>query len=251
MEDKSKINGLIIKSVYVVIIVLIIAVIALLILKYEVEGEQNMPFNLSSILVISSAEGYQDVENEEYKWDAHIYQNNDIYINIEKNKNYKETEIIKSVSIENIQIEKNPIVGNIEFYRMSDEENELFSYKEEYIITNSSVEYEGNIESDLKNLKISNQGGTIIVRAVNKTGKNYLSNENEFEHSGKLLNKVGLTQEEVEAQISFDLVIKLESNISFKAKIELELPTGNIIEEGASNKEIKDTKHIIFKREQA
>ena len=49
MNDESKINKLILKAAYALIIVLIIAVIALLILKYEVEGEQNMPFKLSSI----------------------------------------------------------------------------------------------------------------------------------------------------------------------------------------------------------
>ena len=90
MEERSKLRSLILKSAYAVVIVLIIAVVALLILKYDVEGEKNMPFKLSSIIVASTAEGIQN-ENDEYKWDAEIYQNNDIYINIEKNKNYKET----------------------------------------------------------------------------------------------------------------------------------------------------------------
>ena len=51
MNDESKINKLILKSAYIVIIVLIITVIALLILKYQVEGEQNMPFKLSNIII--------------------------------------------------------------------------------------------------------------------------------------------------------------------------------------------------------
>ena len=58
MDYESRINKLILKGAYFVIIILIIAVIALLVLKYEVEGEQNMPFKLSSIIVISNAEGY-------------------------------------------------------------------------------------------------------------------------------------------------------------------------------------------------
>ena len=88
MGEESKVNKLILKAAYVLIIVLIIAVIAILILKYEVEGEQNMPFKLSSVLVLSNAEGYQETESKEYKWDTEIYQINDIYLNIEKNKNY-------------------------------------------------------------------------------------------------------------------------------------------------------------------
>ena len=42
MEERSKLRSLILKSAYAVVIVLIIAVVALLILKYDVEGEKNM-----------------------------------------------------------------------------------------------------------------------------------------------------------------------------------------------------------------
>lgn len=249
MDDKSKVNKLILKSAYITIIVLIIAVIALIILKYNVEGEKNMPFKLSSIIVISNAEGYQEKENKDYRWDTEIYQINDIYLNIEKNKNYKEVELIKSVVIENIKIDENPEIGNIELYRSTNDEKNLFNYSEEYNIKDK-LEYIGDVNSDLKNLKMSNQGNTLILRAVNKTGKKYTSNEEEFEHSGKLLEKVGISYEEIKCRISFDLVISLESDISFRGKIELELPVGDITKEGTSSLEIKDMKNIVFKREQ-
>lgn len=248
MNNDSKLNKLILKSAYVTIIVLIIAIIALLILKYNVEGEQNMPFKLSSIIVISNAEGYQEKENKKYLWDAEIYQTNDIYLNIEKNKNYKETEIIKSIKIENIQIKETPQVGNIQFYRTSSEENNLFSYTEEYEI-NNEIEYVGDINTDLANLKISNQGGTLILRVVNKTEKNYKSNDKEFEHNGKLLSKVEISYQEIKTKVAFDLVINLESGLSFRTNIELELPVGDITLEGSSNKEINNTKDIVFKRD--
>ena len=249
MDNKSKVNNLILKSAYVTIIVLIIAVIALIILKYNVEGEKNMPFKLSSIIVISNAEGYQEKENKDYLWDAEIYQINDIYLNIEKNKNYKDEEIIKSIVIENIEIDKNPAVGSIEFYRIANEEKDLFNYSEEYKI-NDKLEYIGDTISDFKNLKISNQGNSLILRAVNKTGKKYTSNDEEFKHSGKLLEKVGIAYQQIKSKVSFDLVISLESEISFRAKVELELPIGDIVKEGASSLEIKDMKNIVFKREQ-
>ena len=249
MNNESRINKLILKAAYALIIVLIIAVIALLILKYEVEGEQNMPFKLSSILVLSNAEGYQEKENKEYRWDTEIYQTNDIYLNIEKNKNYKETEIIKSINIENIQINEAPQVGEIKFYRAANEKSNLFVYDEKYEIKDN-VEYIGDTKSDLNNLKISNQGGTLILRVVNKTGKEFKTNEKEFNHSGKLLNKVEIKNEEVKSTVSFDLVINLESGISFKANIKLELPVEDITKEGYTSKEIKDMKNIVFKREQ-
>lgn len=246
MNENSTLNKLILKGAYALIIVLIIAVIALLILKYQVEGEQNMPFKLSSVFVLSNAEAYQENENNDYKWDTEIYQTNDIYFNIEKNKNYKETQIIKNIKIDNITVNEQPKVGKIEFYRVSNEDDNLFTYKEDYQISDC-VEYIGDTKTDLGNLKISNQGGTIILRVVNKTGKRYQSNEDELEHSGKLLNQVEISSEDIKATISFDLTIELESDISFKANVQLNLPVGNIEIDGYANSEI--TKNIIFKRE--
>ena len=247
MNEELKVNKLILKAAYVLIIVLIIAVISLLILKYEVEGEKNMPFKLSSILVLSNAEGYQEKESKEYKWDTEIFQINDIYLNIEKNKNYKETEIVKSIEIENIKISEAPKIGELTCYRTASNDKDLFIYKDEYKI-NEKIEYIGDVKSDLSNLKISNQGGTIILRAVNKTGKQYKSNEKEFEHSGKLLKEVDILNDDIKSTISFDLVINLESEISYKATIELDLPVGDIITQGYASTEM--TESIVFKREQ-
>lgn len=249
MGEESRVNKLILKAAYVLIIVLIIAVIGLLILKYEVEGEQNMPFKLSSILVLSNAEGYQEKESKEYKWDTEIFQINDIYLNVEKNKNYKEKEpeIIKSIEIKNIIINETPKTGELIFYRPASNENDLFKYKDEYKI-NEEIEYVGDTKSDLSNLKISNQGGTIILRAVNKTGKEYKSNEKEFEHSGKLLSKVNILKDDIKSTISFDIIINLESRVSYKANIKLNLPVGDIIDQGYASEEVKE--NMVFKREQ-
>ena len=246
MNEDSTLNKLILKGAYALIIVLIIAVIALLILKYQVEGEQNMPFKLSSAFILSNAEGYQETESKDYKWDTEIYQTNDIYFNIEKNKNYKETQIIKNIKIDNITVNEQPKVGKIEFYRVSNEDDNLFTYKENYQISDC-VEYIGDTKTDLGNLKISNQGGTIILRVVNKTEKIYQSNEDELEHSGKLLNQVGISSENIKTTISFDLIIELESDVSFKTNVQLNLPVENIETDGYANSEI--TKNIIFKRE--
>lgn len=249
MNDDLKLNKLILKGAYAVIIVLIIAVIALLILKYEVEGEQNMPFKLSSIIVVSNAEGYEKEQSDDYSWNVDIFQNNDIYLNIEKNKNYKKEEVIKNIVIDNIQINEKPQIGEIEIYRPSTDSLQTYNYEEEYKIIDK-IEYVGDTKADIKNLKISNQGNTLILRVLNKTGKNYKSNEKEFEHSGKLLDKVGIKYEQIKAKVSFDLTITIESGTSFKANIQIDLPVGDISKEGSSSLEITDIKDIVFKREQ-
>lgn len=248
MYENEKLKSLILKSSYIFVIVLIIAVVILLILKYNVEGEKNMPFKLSDLILISSAEGFQDEEDSEYKWNVDIYQTNDIYLNIEKNKNFKENDAIKSIIIENLKVEKEPQSGKIEFYRPSGDEKNLFEYKDEYRI-NSKIEFVGSKEADIKNLKISNQGNTIMIRAVNKLDKKYASNNDSIEHSGRLLKETGITLEEIEAEISFDLIINLESDVSFKANIKQNIPIGNIANEGTISKEITNLKNIVFKRQ--
>ena len=99
MEEKIKIKKAVKRSITLFIIVLILAIVGLVILRYNVEGEQNMPFNLSELTVISSAEGIKKEDSSENKWNVDVCQTNDIYLNIKKNKNYKNTEIIKSIEI--------------------------------------------------------------------------------------------------------------------------------------------------------
>ena len=247
MEENTRLNKIIRKSVYSLIFILIVIFISLVILKYHVEGEQNMPFELEEILVVSSAEGYQEKESKKNNWEVEIYQTNDIYINIKKNKNYKSTEIIKSIEIKNITIDEEPKKGEINIYIPSNDE-QAYSYEEKYKI-NNNITYEGDIKSDLKNLKISNQGGTIIFRIVNKTGKEYVSNEDELKHDGTLLNKVGLTTQDIKSTISFDIVINLESDISFSGNVKLELPNKELETQGITSLEKEDIEEVIFKRE--
>ena len=73
-------------------------------------------------------------------WNFDIVQNNDIYLYISKNKNYKETEIIKSISLNNFKIEDGPKVGNIAIYRPSKAEDKIYEYNEEYI-TDGDITY--------------------------------------------------------------------------------------------------------------
>lgn len=247
MEEKIKIKKAVKRSITLFIIVLILAIVGLVILRYNVEGEQNMPFNLSELTVISSAEGIKKEDSSENKWNVDVCQTNDIYLNIKKNKNYKNTEIIKSIVIKNITIKDHPLIGNIEIYTPKGEEK-IYEYNEENKI-NDIIKYDGDTKSDINNFKISNQGGTIIFRIINKTGKTYSSNEDELKHDGTLVNKVGIENNEIKFKISFDLVINLESELSFIGNVELELPIGDITTNGVTNLNRNNIKDIVFKRE--
>ena len=228
----------------IVIIVVILFIVGMLVLRYSVEGETNMPFNLSKITIISTQEGVDDGQTNT-RWSFDVHQSNDIYVYIDKNDAYDKTEIIKSVRVDNFQTEaKN--ADNIKLYKPdATEENLIFQFNDEDII--QSLEYTGDVESDLKNLKISNQGGIIAFRCSNNNVAKYQSDEEEINHS-ELLKKAGVTEEDLKVNLTFQLTITLESGKEYQAEIKTELPIGNVIEEGNTSIEITDLKDVVFKR---
>ena len=170
MEDfQKKFRKVINFFIAVFIIALIITIICLIMLKYEIEGENNMPFELSQIVTISTAEGIE-IDGDEI-WNFELAQNNDVYIHISKNKNYKEEEIIKKIAINNYKIIEKPTIGEINIYKPSKNENKTFEYLEEYLIENELV-FNGSDSSNLKELELSNQGGVIAFRICNKNLRN-------------------------------------------------------------------------------
>lgn len=228
----------------IIIITVILFVVGMLVLRYNVEGEKNMPFELSKITIISSQEGIDDGQTDT-RWSFDVHQANDIYLYIEKNNEYDKTEIIKSININNFQIETEN-KDNVKIYKPdTEEENVLFKYKDENIVEN--IEYLGDVESDLKNLKISNQGGIIAFRCSNNYVTKYKSDEEEINHS-ELLKKAGITEEKLRMSLTFNLNIILESGKEYQAEVKTELPTGNVIEEGNTSTEITDLTDIVFKR---
>lgn len=103
--ERLKNNKTINKIIIVIILFIILIVSSLFMLRYYVEGESNLPFRISKIIVVSSAEG-TDTKAEQTKWALDLTQNNDIYISIDKNNEYNKNETIKQVQIENIQIDR-------------------------------------------------------------------------------------------------------------------------------------------------
>lgn len=229
----------------IVMIAIILFVLGIIVLKYNVEGETNMPFKLKKIILISSSEGI-DKDAGENKWAFDINQNNDIYLYIEKNQNYDKQEAIKAITIDNINVQKDEEKGSIKFYKPNISENgTIFSNIEENLI--QSIEYEGAMESDIKNLKISNQGGKVVFRYANDNIAEYVSNDEEINHS-ELLKKSNITEENLKAKLTFDFTIKTEAGKEYKANISLNMPVGSVIDNGTASNEITDMSNVIFKR---
>ncbi len=234
--------------IIIFITILIATIIALLILKYNVEGEDNIPFEISKIMVISTAEGIDKLdESVEKKWNLRIAQNNDIYLEISKNKNYTETEIIDKIIIDNLKIEKQPKRGTLKIYKPTEKENITYENIEENEIK-EKIEYIGKENSSAKKLEIANQGGLVLFRYSIEDLGTYTSDADEIKHDGTILKEQKIDYEDIQCQISFDLSIQLKSEITYTTTITLDLPAGNIAEEGTSYYEKTNLKELIFKR---
>ncbi len=232
--------------IIVALIICILFTAILFILKYDEKGEINMPFLISKISIISTADG-QDVENSEHKWEKKVNQNNDIYIYMEKNPQYEKTETISSVVLENFQIEKNSNIGEIKLYKQCQDEKILYKNTDEFLFEN--LEYKGAKESNSKKLEISNQGGIIEFRCANNNIGTYISNDDTEINYEELLKKINLKEEDLNVNLYFDLIIRLDSGKSFKAEsIEISVPNPDLINKGKVGKEIPYPEGIIFKR---
>ena len=129
----------------IVIIFAILCVGGIFILRYQVEGEANMPFKITKISLVESVEGTEK-DNASEKWNFNVNQNNDIYIYIEKNSGYGKTEIIDSVEIKNIDINKEKKLGETKLYKPVTEEKRMFTNSQENEIT--EITYNGELESN-------------------------------------------------------------------------------------------------------
>ncbi len=228
----------------IVIVTVILGTAGLLILRYTVEGEQSLPFELSKIVIISTGEGI-DKQDETVRWAFDLTQNNDIYITIDKNDDFETTEAIKSVTLNNMQIEAKE-GSNINIYK-PDSENEQIIFNNSDVNRVQNIEFIGSMQSDLKKLEISNQGGTIALRIANEKIIEYKSDDETIVHS-QLLKVAGVKNESLKFNVKFDLIITLQNGNSYISEISLELPTGNVVEEGTTNQEITDLSNIIFKK---
>ncbi len=231
-------------AMIMIIVAVIFFILGIIVLRYHVEGETNMPFSLSKISVISSSEGV-DKETTDTKWAFDVCQSNDVFLYIDKNNGYRKTEAIKSVIISNIQIDANE-KEKIKIYK-PDEQEEKFIFKNKEENSVQTIEFTGGLETNLKQLKIGNQGGIVAFRCSLDNLAEYKSNEEEINHH-ELLKKAEVSKEDLKIELTFDLMITLEGGTQYKATIKLDFPVENVIEEGITSKEITEVKDFIFKR---
>lgn len=253
---EEKIKNAIKAGIAITMIATVIIFVITIIMQYNEEGEKNMPFELSKITIVSTAEGIETSKNQEENqnqeennstWKFNVLQNNDIYFTISKNDSYEKDEVIRNVKISNIKILEEPKIGTVKAYMPNSLEGRRFKYSDEYLIENE-LNYKGASKSDEKNLEIGNQGGSFSFSLCNTEIGNYESNEDtEIKHDASLIEKMGKIEEDLKFKVSFDLSIELEKK-TYKTTIELDLPCENLISQGKSTNIIEDTSQFVFKR---
>ena len=227
------------------IIVLILIIAGIIMLRYQVEGETNLPFELSKMIVVSTAESNEIEAVADTKWNFSVNQYNDIYLEIQKNDEYTKNTNIKNITFENFVIEKNSGAENIKLYRANSEGKVV---EDEAHLVGSSLTYKGEKETNLDELKISNHGSIILLRSVNQNVCEVRSNDEEIIHDGTLLAKGNANSEDLNYKLSFDVVIETSRDIKYKGTISIELPTGDVQTQGKTQLEKTDFSDVIFKR---
>ena len=226
------------------LVILFMIVISIMI-KYDVEGEKELPFSISKILLVSTVDG-KNIEDTENIWNVDITQVNDLYVYIDKTIEDEQT--INEIRIENFVVNKSPAKGKLKVLRPTGEIANLYTHSEQDYL-NDKIVYTGGIIDDLKSLEISNNGGILGFRVAIEDLGNYTSNEDvEITYNGKLLSNLGVAIDEIEFNISFDIIITTNENVSYKGTINLDMPVDSVIEDGSSNREITDFSNVVFKR---
>lgn len=243
---KSK-RRIVYMSISISFTILIIILVAILLLKYNVEGEKNLPFEITNILIVSTVDaiGNDDSEN---RWNLSILQNNDIYIDIKEKSGVEKKDSFKKITLQNFNLISTPQKGEPKIYHPIDDKDLIYLYKDENLIEDK-IEYKASSNSNLKKLEIARNGGIVSFSSCSNNIATYISNEDtEIRYDGSILNKVNINEEELKYEISFDIIVEMESNKKYQARIDLKLPLDNLITEGTVKKEIKDFDNIVFKR---
>ena len=241
MERKNLVK----RSLFLVVLAVIFLFVILIMARYEEEGEKVIPFDIAKMLIVSSVNGVQNTESE-HVWDIDVSQVNDIYVYIERNKNEDET--IKEIVFENFKTYPEDI-SNIKIYRPTGELEKLYLYStEDY--KEKSIAFLGTVKDDMKNLEIANIGGMCGFRLSNENLGKFVSDEEteEIIYDGRLLEKIGILNENVKLKLAFDIIIKTDDGINYRGNVVVDMPGEGLIEEGKTTIEINDFENVIFKR---
>ena len=243
--EKEKKSKIIKKYIFISFLALSIIISTLLIVKYNVEGEKNLPFEIEKISIKSSLDTKSN--QSENIWDLSIIQNNDIYIYFKKNE--KLDSEVQKIRIENLKIKRNKEIGQTKLFipTSNDIKTNFKNSTEDY--SKKGIEYTVNNVDNMEKQEISQNGGMIAFRISNQDLAEYISNEEaDLQYDGTLLQKAGITEQDIKIAASMDIIIEISKKEKYKLTITLELPIEDFNEKSILGIEKTDLSDVIFKR---
>ena len=127
-------------------------------------------------------------------------------------------------------------------------EGTKFEYNDDYEIR-SSLSFKGDENDDHKNLKICSSGGSILFRVANFNLGKLQSNADEIIYDGRLLKDANISLESLKFTLKFDILLDTSNDIIYRGTFVVDMPCGNITEEGTSKLDKTDLSDVIFKRD--
>jgi hypothetical protein len=241
------------RCLFLAFIIIAITIVISIVIKYHVEGETTLPYYIKQIRIVSNV-GSKNNEDTENLWNVELSENNYIFIDIAKSST-SNNDTIKDIKMDNFTITTPSEKGNIIIYRptgdfVSGNPEKLYEYSEQNYL-DSDITYTGAKVDTLKTLEIGNEGGMLGFKIALEDLGNYVSNNYDevITYDGTLLTKAGISQEDITFSISFDLTITLNSSVTFKGTLNLDLPSGDLINEREAYTELTNFDDIVFKRQ--
>lgn len=189
-------------------------------------------FNISKISIYSGASGENVSENyQNPEWNLNIYQYSDIVIYLSRISDFNDTNNIKRLYIDNINLGSTnlgvPVLYYLNPYDYGTDKingNNEITDSLEFNVLNSE-----NIDNDISYsipILFQDLSNPITLKYVNKEiVKSYkFSNEEKMIFNGTLLKTVRVNPKDIENKISFCINIKTGDNRLLKQKIEISIP---------------------------
>lgn len=193
------------------------------------EKNEKIIFSINKITFFSSCDSKNKTSSKTNFTIENLYAYTDIAIFINNNSEENTTEnTLKKVKISNIRFIKEPIMGKANLYYKSIENFSKSEINEGNII-NKELEFQiTSEESDFsKPILFNNCANPITLSYINQniiTDYTMTDTQNPITYDGKLLKRCGISKENINASISFDIEIENNKNQKFKTSIYFDIP---------------------------
>ena len=243
--EKERKKSVLKKYVFIIFLLVAISVSILLMVRYNVEGEKTLPFELDKLIIKSTLNAKS--EAGESLWNLNLEQDNDIYIYFKKNEKFNKK--IESIQINNIQIEKAKEIGNTQILLPTSNDFKALYKNSTKDCSENGFEYVADTLDNMEKQEFCQDGGMIAFRVSNQDIGKYVSNEDEeIQYNGQLLEKANIKEEEKKKKLTMDIILKVNEKEKYKGKLTIDLPANDFKEKGSTDKTITDFSNIIFKR---